>query len=122
MPDKKKVTCKYTRVDYKCDRILFDDEHCIFHSTDIEGKRDKFTVAFWKEFERQKRDEEEYYFKGFVFPGKISFEKVEFEKYAILFIESKFHGKADFGGARFFGYADFRGSQFFHQANFNVTH
>ena len=36
-----------------CGRKLYDDEHCIFHSKDIEGKEDKFNDEFWKEFKRQ---------------------------------------------------------------------
>jgi len=68
---KKKETekCKYTRGDYKCSReALPGDENCIFHSEDIEGKKEKFYDAFWKEFERQEEHEEEYNFTGFVFP------------------------------------------------------
>jgi hypothetical protein len=66
---------------YKCNReALPGDEHCIFHSKDIERKKDKFNDAFWEEFERQKEHEEEYNFTGIVFPGDISFEDKEFEK------------------------------------------
>jgi hypothetical protein len=94
-----------------CDRDLFDEEHCIFHSKDIEGKKAQFEEEFWKEFERQKENEVKYDFYGFVFPKGISFEKKEFEKNAI-FMGAQFSGKADFGNAQFCGKADFIGAQF----------
>ena len=82
MPGKKKVEnkkCSYENADYKCSReALSGDEFCIFHSKDIEGKKDKFNDAFQEEFERQKVHEKEYNFTGFVFPADIKFEgKVE---------------------------------------------
>lgn len=70
----------------------------------IEGKKEGFNDIFWKEFEsqRQKKNGEVYYFKGFVFPDFISFEDIEFEKY-ISFSDAKFSGEANFGGAKFSG-------------------
>jgi uncharacterized protein YjbI with pentapeptide repeats len=97
----KKRKCKYGWGDNKCNRLaLRGDEHCIFHSKDIEGKKDKFDDAFWKEFERQKKDEKEYDFTAFVFPGDISFLKREFENDA-YFRDAQFSGKADFREAKF---------------------
>lgn len=64
----KKESCEYEG----CERPLYDDKHCIFHSEDIEIK-DKFEDAFWKEFDRQKEQEEEYNFTAFVFPKSIWF-------------------------------------------------
>ncbi len=35
--------CKKKVWDYNpCGRPLYDDEHCIFHSHDIEGKKEQF--------------------------------------------------------------------------------
>jgi hypothetical protein len=62
MTGEKKKDCTYGKLFEiqfvkPCGRPLHDDEHCIFHSKDIEGKMDEFDDAFWKEFERQKKDE-----------------------------------------------------------------
>ncbi len=103
---KKKVTCEFRYLGYKCDRPLYDDEHCIFHSEDIEGKREKFDEEFKKEFERQKTQEEKYDFNGFVFPNNISFEEIEFEK-NVYFLEAQFSGVANFSKAKFKEVADF---------------
>jgi hypothetical protein len=66
---------RYYLTYYKCSReALPGDEHCVFHSKNIEGKKDIFNNEFWKEFERQKEKDGSYNFKGFVFPGDISFQ------------------------------------------------
>jgi uncharacterized protein YjbI with pentapeptide repeats len=68
---KEKKICK----SYGCNRKTWqNDEHCIFHSKDIEGKKDEFNDAFREEFERQKKGEEKYDFMGFVFPDKFNLE------------------------------------------------
>ena len=100
-----------------CGRTLHDDEHCIFHSTDIERKKKEFKDEFWQEFERQKKSEKPYDFKGFVFPDDISFEKVEFEKDA-SFVHATFSGKADFRSATFSGEAYFMHATFSGRASF----
>jgi uncharacterized protein YjbI with pentapeptide repeats len=122
MTDEKK--CNYGRqirpgiqIDKPCNRLQYDGEHCIFHSEDIEGKKNKFNVAFWKEFGRQKKDEEKYDFYGFVFTGEISFGEKELEKEAD-FGEAQFYGGANFGEAQFSGGVDFWAAQFFGVANF----
>jgi len=120
MPDKETVerTCNYKMQNCKpCGRPLFDSEHCIFHSKDIEGKKEKFHGAFLKEFESQKEHEEKYDFTGFVFPGNISFMKKEFEK-DVYFWNAKFSGEAHFGEAQFSGEASFRGAQFYGETYF----
>ena len=64
---------------FACNRDAWaNDEHCIFHSKDIEGKKKVFKYRFWKEFERQKKKEKEYNFVGFIFPDFISFKKRSF--------------------------------------------
>jgi hypothetical protein len=113
-----KKKCKYLWGDYKCSReALPGDEHCIFHSKDIEVKKDRFNVAFWKEFERQKNHEEEYNFTGFVFPGYISFVGKKFNKRTSC-KDAKFSEEANFWGAQFSGEAKFRGAQFSGTADF----
>lgn len=42
----KKGKCKYPMIeDEPCGRELYDDKHCIFHSKDIEGKRNDLEIA-----------------------------------------------------------------------------
>lgn len=69
MEEKKTKTCSYEKYPYQCTRPLYDAEHCIFHSEDIEGKIERFNDEFWKEFKRQNKEEKEFNFRGFVFPG-----------------------------------------------------
>jgi uncharacterized protein YjbI with pentapeptide repeats len=103
---------------------LHDGEYCIFHSKDIEGKKEKFNDAFWIEFERQKEHGEEddfsgeeiYDFSGFVFPGEILFERKTFEK-DVNFMDAEFYGNASFRAAVFTGNASFWGTKF----NFGAT-
>jgi len=117
MTDNKR-TCTYQRWDGKpCGRDLYDGEYCIFHSKDIEGKKDKFNDTFWKEFERQKEKEKKYDFNGFVFPGDISFEAEDFRKIAI-FLKTEFHGVANFKSTQFHGDAIFMGAKFSVKADF----
>ncbi len=74
MPEEKEGVCNYQFSDEKpCGRPLHDNEHCIFHSKDIKGKKENFKYAFWQEFERQKMRIEKYNFRGFVFPDKFLF-------------------------------------------------
>jgi uncharacterized protein YjbI with pentapeptide repeats len=94
-----------------CGKHLYDEEHCIFHSGDIEGKKVEFDNEFWKEFERQKEHEEFFDFTGFVFPGSISFERIIFEK-GTIFWKAQFSGMANFWKAQFSKEAYFRDSQF----------
>ena len=116
--EKEERTCTFKTHDGKpCRRILHDDKHCIFHSEDIEGKKDKFNDEFWKEFERQKEHEEKYVFRGFIFPGDISFNSKEFEK-DVDFLDAQFSGEANFGEAQFSGEAAFVRAQFSGNAHF----
>jgi uncharacterized protein YjbI with pentapeptide repeats len=141
--EKAERTCGYKMHDVKtCGRELYDGEYCIFHSIDIEGKKEKFNDAFWKEFERQKDHEKIYDFTGFVFPVEISFTGKIFEKdvhfmqakfsekaYFVgvqfgreaVFENAQFSGVADFYGSQFSGVADFAGSTFVGNANFEKT-
>ncbi len=114
--DKKK--CGYKRGDgATCGRELYDDKHCIFHSKDLEGKKDVFETLFWREFEWQEKNEERFNFSGFVFPGDISFKEKYFKK-TVFFNSAKFYGKADFEGAEFCEYADFTGVHFLERVSF----
>jgi hypothetical protein len=116
--EKEGRTCGYKMVFGKpCDRERYDDEHCVFHSKDIEGKKDKFKDAFWKEFERQKKPQKVHDYRGFVFPGDISFEGDVFE-HTVIFIGTKFHGVANFRAAQFSGDAVFMGAEFIGKADF----
>jgi uncharacterized protein YjbI with pentapeptide repeats len=110
--EKKKCSYEYEEFDYKCNReALSGDEHCIFHSENIEGKNKKFSYAFWNEFERQKKSNKGYDFTGFVFPGDISFKGKEFKKVA-YFLDAQFSGGAYFNHAQFSGWASFSEAQF----------
>jgi uncharacterized protein YjbI with pentapeptide repeats len=108
---KEKKTCQFEWGDHKCIRPSDIGEYCIFHSKDIEGKKDKFIDAFLKEFERQKEHEEIYDFTGFVFPGDIIIREKTFEK-DVYFKVAQFSERADFMGSQFLGTAYFSGSQF----------
>ncbi|MGD2086069.1 MAG: pentapeptide repeat-containing protein [Candidatus Aminicenantes bacterium] len=119
--EKKKCSYEVEFPDYKCSReAIPGDEHCIFHSKDIEGKKDKFNDAFWKEFKRQKDQEETYDFTGFVFPGDISFTSKKFGKIA-TFNNAQFLGMPDFGRANFSGTADFSRAKFSREVRFART-
>jgi uncharacterized protein YjbI with pentapeptide repeats len=120
-----KKKCKYAWEDYKCSReALRDDEHCFFHSKDIEGKEKIFDAAFWKEFKRQKEQEEIYDFTGFVFPSAIIFDEFEKVEKDVIFTEAQFSGgilclKAQFHGEAHFEYTQFSGHALFGEAQFH---
>jgi uncharacterized protein YjbI with pentapeptide repeats len=119
--EKERKTCDYKMHNGKsCGRKLYDDEHCIFHSKDIKGKKEKFDDEFWEEFERQKEYEENYDFTGFVFPGDFSFNGKEFEK-NVDFMNAQFSGEVDFKRAQFSGKADFWSAQFLGMAYFTFA-
>ena len=119
--EKDERTCAYKTHDGKpCEWALYDGEYCIFHSKDIEGKKDKFDKKFWKEFERQKEYEEIYDFEGFAFPGDISFKNKKFEK-NVCFLEATFSGMADFSEAKFSGMANFNATEFLGPTKFFKT-
>jgi hypothetical protein len=95
---KKPNTCQANRDDSSiskeyCGRLLFDDKHCIFHSEDLEKKKKKFNNAFWKELERQKKEDKLYDFSYFIFPDSINFDIdiINFEK-DVYFDCAKFLG------------------------------
>ncbi len=75
----KKPMCQYERHDYKCNRSLYDGEYCIFHSKEIEKKKDQFDDAFWQEYETQKVNER-FNFVGFVFPDRFNLKKIDLKK------------------------------------------
>lgn len=82
---KEKKICKYVHgwALYNCNREAQpDDEYCIFHSKNIEGKKDGFNVKFWTEFENEIKDG--YMFIGFIFPNDIPFRGKYFKKDAFL--------------------------------------
>jgi hypothetical protein len=113
--EKKKKTCCYRYFTETCNRPLYDDEHCIFHSIYIEEKKTEFNDAFWKEIERLK--EKEVYFEGddlegFVFSWDISFNK------SVNFRNAQFSGNADFRKAQFFITTEFNHTQFSGNADF----
>ena len=87
-----------------CGRTLHDDEHCIFHSTDIERKKKEFKDEFWQEFERQKKSEKPYDFKGFVFPDVMIYplKRLSLKK-TLPSCMPRFQGKLTSGLPRFQG-------------------
>lgn len=126
---REKKNCEYKRFDGKpCGKPLYDNEYCVFHSKDLAGKKPEFHRKFWEEFERQKAEEKEYDFSGFVFPGEITFEAITFTKDVFLckarffkevrFLRTNFLRKADFSGAQFSEDAVFDTSQFSGEADF----
>jgi uncharacterized protein YjbI with pentapeptide repeats len=124
MPSKMKEEnrkCKYAWGDYKCSRpVLPGDEYCIFHSKDIEVKKDKFAKAWEGEFESQKKDEKKYDFTGFVFPKDFSFIGIEFKK-AVIFDHAQFSGVTDFMDVKFSRIATFNDTKFSGKTRFKKT-
>jgi len=111
-----KKTCKH---EY-CDRETFNknDDYCIFHSKDIEGKKNQFNEAFDKEFKLQHQKEEDFYFIYFIFPNDFDYFKKNTIKKNICFCYTTFKGEADFREAKFKGDASFAGVTFERKANF----
>jgi hypothetical protein len=136
--------CNYRMHDKKCKEPLHDKKHCIFHSNEINGKKDIFNDRLKIEIKRQEKNEEKYDFTGFVFPNDNPFKNLTFEKKVILngaqflgkvtfgrtrfeeevdFSDAQFNGGVSFWDAQFSGRADFTNSQFkisadFRDANF----
>jgi hypothetical protein len=116
--EKSEETCNYMMHNQeRCGIKLYDNEYCIFHSNDIERKRDEFKDAFWQEFDRQNSRDEVNDFTGFVFPDELSFENITFDK-KVYFNNARFFGKAKFGGDQFSGNASFVEAQFHDDALF----
>jgi len=104
--------CQAKRYDRSpCGRPLYDAKYCIFHSKDIERKKEEFSKAFWEEFKSQSKEDRFFDFFGFIFPEDISFELQEFKR-PLFLMDAKFLGKADFRGATFSNSADFSGAIF----------
>lgn len=115
--EKEPKTCQTRRYDNKthCGRPLYDDCYCIFHSEDVERKKEKFNKEFKKELERQKKEDDVFDFSGFIFPDSVSFRKEKFHKNTYFkraeflgantdFQDAVFPGELiDFYRARFFG-------------------
>lgn len=109
-----------------CGRPIFDNYRCIFHSDWIRAeKKQKFNEIFWKEFERQKKEDEVYDFSGFVFSQSIEFNNTIFNKNTYFsgakflgenneFLNSKFLGaETDFNEVNFSGkFTDFSFAEF----------
>lgn len=95
--------CQYRLLDLKlCQRELFFDQHCIFHSTELKKKVMHFEQCFSREFSRQ-QNEPEFNFEGFIFPEFASFKDFIFRK-SVLFVNCKFYGNtADFSNTQFKG-------------------
>ncbi len=93
-----------------CGRPLYDNKHCIFHSEDKRKGR-KFIEEFWKEYESQKKTENPFNFRGFVFPRVFDFMKKEFKK-GVSFVKSKFLGDTNFSNVSFLGDVLFSGAKF----------
>jgi uncharacterized protein YjbI with pentapeptide repeats len=116
-----KKTCKHKL----CDRETFNknDDYCIFHSKDIEGKKNQFNEAFDKEFKLQDQERDDFQFIYFIFPNDFDYFKENTIKKNICFDDATFKGEADFWGATFereayFGEATFEGKAYFWGATF----
>jgi len=113
-------TCKYlfstTKEDCKNEvNAPYDEEYCKFHAP-----KDKKGISI-EEFNRlifEKIKHEDFAFEGYIFPGNIHFDKVEFLMDAI-FGAAQFSGEADFRGAQFSAGANFDKAQFSAEARFD---
>lgn len=119
---KRKVkTCSYEMESGQlCEKSLYDDEFCIFHSKDSRRKKDEFEDEFWAEYKRQKEDVNTFNFEGFVFAGDISFEGRTFEK-DVNFYKTEFSGNANFYKTQFSRKVNFYSAQFFKNADFTES-
>lgn len=73
--------CQVKRYDESlCNRPLYDEKHCIFHSHKFPKVSDGFNKAFWKEFQRQKKEDKCYDFSRFTFLDTMSFKGIKFDK------------------------------------------
>lgn len=117
-------TCSFKGYKDQCKRPLYDEDGlylcCFFFSENIEGKRAEFDKTFWKEFERQEKEEKKFDFRGFVFPNNISFNGKVFKKDA-LFDFTTFKGEVNFNGTRFEENAGFNQVKFQGDADFTST-
>jgi uncharacterized protein YjbI with pentapeptide repeats len=102
-----------------CGKPVVDSDGCIFHSEDIEGKRNDFDAKFEEEFARQKRYEDVLNFKGYIFPNPIVFSENVITK-KIYFNNAIFHD-VDFNWTNFKEDAIFHKAQFKGEANFNCA-
>jgi len=112
-------TCKYqfsaTAGDCKEQvNTSHNEEYCIFHAP-----KDKKGISV-EEFNKlifEKIKKKDFSFEGYVFPGDIDFQKVEFSKMA-NFYKVRFLGEVSFANAQFSGAASFYETQFSGYANF----
>ncbi len=113
--NKKPKTCQARKYDGSvCRRDLYDDYYCIFHSRDVDGKKDKFNEEFKIEFERQKKEDDVFDFSEFIFPDSVSFRGEKFDK-NIYFKRVEFLGQnTSFQDAEFSGeFIDFQRAKFY---------
>jgi len=91
-----------------CDRPLYDDERCIFHSTRIDKDLDLFN----RELEALVRQDHSLDCTSFILPEKVrTFEGQTFS-WDVSFRHAVFLGFCAFPGVQFVGKADFTGAQF----------
>ena len=114
MDQKKICKCKY------CERETFNknDDYCIFHSKDIEGKKNQFNEAFDKEFKLQDQEGDDFNFIEFIFPNDFDYFARNTIKKNIYFYYTTFKGEAYFWRTIFKGEAHFVGSTFEGRADF----
>lgn len=135
--ESKRCKYEYEKLDslYTCHRERFaeNDEFCVFHSRDIENKKDQFALKWKEEFGSILQPEtikEDLCFIGFIFPhsidfshkiflGKLDFTRVEFLGEVTDFSYSDFsHGFVPFGESLFsavetnFSHTKFKGAFF----------
>ncbi len=125
--EKNQKICEYEGCNEPINPHYPDSKYCIFHAPKEEKgiSVEDFNLLIINE----KLKKKDYNFRGFVFPGKISFSGREFDK-AADFSEATFSGEAnfsratfsevaDFGGAKFSGWALFREATFSQKADFS---
>ncbi|RLF94666.1 hypothetical protein DRN45_02950, partial [Thermococci archaeon] len=88
------------------------DEYCIFHDPD--PNKDKVLL---EQKLKEKIENKDYNFSGFIFPENISFPDMIFEK-KVNFTNAVFYGKIDFSGITLID-ADFSNAVFEEAVHFN---
>jgi uncharacterized protein YjbI with pentapeptide repeats len=102
-----------------CKIPIWDAKHCIFHAptinkiNQVEGVNEEMFNLIEKEKNRPVKDNEKriFNFRGFIFPGEISFKNREFNG-DVDFSGAQFYSNVYFSDARFSGHADFSYAKF----------
>ncbi|MCK5126690.1 MAG: pentapeptide repeat-containing protein [candidate division Zixibacteria bacterium] len=99
-----------------CDRLLYDDKHCICHSEDPHKDINQFKDEVRKQLNREDCHD----FSSFAFPENYSFKDTSL-KHNVYFRDAKFAGGTEFTYAKFGGKVNFEFADFGGKVNFEFA-